>query len=196
MDEQAPFGRTQFIDDDTVQSPPAGKVVRFRDVPEDPDTDPLSFDMWLSASGSHGPMLHVHPEQDESLTVKSGRMGLSHDDETETLTGGETAVVPAGDPHRFWNAGSETLHIRGSVTPGLRTEAFMRITYGLARDGDPVTPSGMPLNALRLAVLLSEYDDMLWLAALPLWVQRFGVGLVATLGRAAGYDNSYVEFLP
>lgn len=187
---------TQFIDDDTVRSPPAGKVVRFRDRPDDPETDPLTFDMWLAAEGSHGPMLHVHPEQDERLTVRTGRLGLAHDGTTSELTAGETAVVPAGDPHRFWNAGDDPLHIRGSVTPGLRTEDFMRITYGLARDGDPVTPSGMPLNALRLAVLLREYDDMLWLAALPLWLQRIGVDLVAPLGRLAGYENSYPEYRP
>jgi len=109
---------------------------------------------------------------------------------------GETAVVPAGDPHRFWNAGEGALHIRGSVTPGLRTERFMRITYGLAREGAPVTPSGMPLNVLRLTVLLSEYNDMLWLAALPQWLQRTGVDLLAPLGRLFGYDNSYPELLP
>ena len=71
----------------------------------------------------------------------------------------------------------------------------MRITYGLAREGAPVTPSGIPLNALRLAVLLSEYDDMLWLATLPLWLQRVGVDLLAPFGRAVGYDNSYPALL-
>ncbi len=184
------------VDEDCVVSPPAGKAVRFRDRPDDPDRDPLSFDMWLAAEGSHGPMRHVHPEQEERLAVRSGRMGLRHDGEHSELEMGETAVIPAGDPHRFWNAGDGVLHIRGSVTPGLRTERFMRITYGLAREGAPVTPSGMPLNALRLAVLLSEYDDMLWLAALPLWVQRFGVDLLAPLGRALGYDNSYPDLVP
>lgn len=151
--------------------------------------------MWLAAESSHGPMRHVHPEQVERLTVRSGRLGLWHDGESSTLGPGETAVIPAGDPHRFWNAGEGVLHIRGSVTPGLRTEAFMRVTYGLARDGSPVTPSGMPLNALRLAVLLSEYDDMLWLAALPLWVQSIGVDLLAPFGRLLCYGNDYPEYL-
>ena len=140
-------------------------------------------------------MRHVHPEQVERLTVGSGRLGLWHDGEQSELGVDETAVIPAGDPHRFWNAGEGVVHLRGSVTPGLRTEAFMRIAYGLAREGSPVTPSGMPLNALRLAVLLSEYDDMLWLAALPLWFQRVGVDLLAPLGRVCGYDNSYRDLL-
>jgi hypothetical protein len=42
----------------------------------------------------------------------------------------------------------------------------MRITYGLARDGAPV------------------------------WLQKFGVRALAPVGRLAGYDNEYPEYLP
>lgn len=182
-------------DPDTLASPPAGKHIKFVEKPDDPETDPLEFEMWLAAEGSHGPMAHVHPEQDEYLEVVSGTLGVRHGDETRRLTAGERVVVPAGDVHRFWNAGEERLHLRGGVDPGLRTEAFMRVTYGLARDGAPVTGSGMPLNLLRLAVLLDEYDDMLFLAALPLWLQLAGIRAVAPLGRAVGYENSYPEYL-
>jgi hypothetical protein len=71
----------------------------------------------------------------------------------------------------------------------------MRVTYGLARDGAPVTGSGMPLNLLRLAILLEEYDDMLFLAVLPLWLQLAGLRALAPVGRAIGYGNSYPEYL-
>lgn len=179
---------------DVVASPPAGKWVRFVDRPGDPSTDPLHFEMWLAPDG-HGPMLHVHPEQEEGLAVVSGRLGVRVRDESQTLGPGAETVVPAGVPHRFWNAGDDTLHLAGWVDPGLRTEAFMRVTYGLARDGAPVTPSGAPLNPLRLAALLAEYDDMLWLAHAPLGLQRRGVGLLASLARAVGYDADYPEYL-
>ena len=185
---------TPYIDDDWVVSPPAGKRVRFVDRPEDPDSDPLRFEMWLAAEDSHGPMKHVHPEQEEFLTVVDGRMGVFHGGESAEYGPGEGVTIPAGDVHRFWNAGETELHLRGGVDPGLRTETFMRITYGLARDGAPVTPSGMPLNALRLAALLDEFDDMLFLAAVPVEIQRFGVAAVAPLGRLAGYDNAYPQF--
>lgn len=179
---------------DAVASPPAGKWVRFVDRPADPSTDPLRFEMWLAPDG-HGPMLHVHPEQEEGLAVVSGRLGVRVREESRTLGPGEEAVVPAGVAHRFWNAGDELLHLAGWVDPGLRTEAFMRVTYGLARDGAPVTPSGAPLNPLRLAALLTEYDDMLWLARVPLGLQRLGVGLSASVARAVGYDADYPEYL-
>ncbi|MFB6178236.1 MAG: cupin domain-containing protein [Halorientalis sp.] len=184
-----------LLDDDRLRSPPAGKQVRFLDKPADPSTDPLHFEMWLTAEGSHGPLGHVHPEQDEYLEVVSGTLGVRHEGDTRTLTAGERVVIPAGDQHRFWNAGDDELHLRGGVDPGLRTESFMRITYGLARDGAPVTGSGMLLNPLRLAVILDEYDDMLFLSALPLWLQLFGIRTIAPFGRLAGYNNTYPEYL-
>jgi len=99
-----------FPDGDCVTSPPAGKAVRFRDGLEDPSWDPLTFDMWLADEGPHGPMGHVHPEQVDRLTVRSGRLGL-------------------------------------------------------------------------------------WLAVLPLWLQRAVIGLLAPLGRALSDDNKYPELL-
>lgn len=54
----------------------------------------------------------------------------------------------------------------------------------------------MVLNPLRLSVLLEEYDDVLWLARVPLGLQRAGVRSLAHLGRAAGYTNHYPEYLP
>jgi mannose-6-phosphate isomerase-like protein (cupin superfamily) len=185
-----------YRDDDVLTSPPAGKTIRFDGRPDDPETDPLQFDMWLAADGSHGPMSHVHPRQDEVLRVVDGRLGIAREGDRRVLGPDEAVTIPAGDRHRFWNAGDDCLHLRGAVDPGLRTEAFMRITYGIARDGAPVTPSGMPLNLLRLAVVLDEYDDMLLLAALPGWLQLLGVRALAPLARALGYENSYPEYLP
>ncbi|ELZ25012.1 cupin 2 barrel domain-containing protein [Halosimplex carlsbadense 2-9-1] len=187
---------TPYVDDDWVRSPPAGKTVLFTERPDDPDRDPLRFEMWLDADGSHGPMAHVHPEQDEFFEVVAGRLGVSREGTTTEYGPGERAEIPAGDEHRFWNAGSTELHLRGGVDPGLRTETFMRITYGLARDGEPVTPSGMVLNLLRVAVLLAEFDDMLYLAGAPVTLQRLGVELTAPLGRLLGYDNEYREYRP
>lgn len=183
-------------EEDVLASPPAGKRIRFLERPEDPARDPLRFEMWLAADGSHGPMAHVHPEQEEVLAVESGRLGVFHEGAERTLAPGERVTIPPGDVHHFWNAGDGELHLRGGVSPGMRTEQFMRITYGLARDGAPVTPSGMPVNLLRLAVLLAEYDDLLYLAGVPVGLQRLGVSALAPVGRLVGYDTSYPEYLP
>jgi hypothetical protein len=39
-----------------------------------------------------------------------------------------------------------------------------------------------------------QFDDMLYLGALPVALQRVGVSLVAPRGRLAGYDNAYPQF--
>jgi mannose-6-phosphate isomerase-like protein (cupin superfamily) len=177
-----------------VDCPPSGKRVRYLAGAAETDGTYARFEMWLAPPPeSHGPMRHVHPEQDEDLAVVSGTLGVWHEGETRTLGPGESVTVPKGDAHRFWNAGTDELHLVGEVRPALRTEQFMTVTYGLARDGLS-TPSGMPLNPLRLAAVVDDYDDLLYLAALPTAVQKLGVSLLAPLGRALGYGD-YDEYL-
>ncbi|QKY20833.1 cupin domain-containing protein [Halolamina sp. CBA1230] len=180
----------------TVEAPRSGKRVRYLDVPDDGATGPARFEMWLAPPPeSHGPMRHIHPEQDEILEVVSGTLGVWHDGETRTLDAGERAVIPAGDPHRFWNAGDGELHLEGAVTPGLETEVFMYTTYGMARD-HAATPSGMPLNPLRLAPVLDRYDDLLYLAHLPIALQKAAIRAVAPLARGVGFRAEYPEYVP
>lgn len=180
----------------TIKAPRSGKRVRYLETPDDDQTDPARFEMWLRAPpDSHGPMRHIHPEQDEILEVQDGTLGVWHDGATQSLSAGERVRIPAGDPHRFWNAGDGELHLRGAVSPGLETEAFMYITYGLARDY-AATPSGMPLNPLRLAPVLDRYDDLLYLANLPVQLQRAAVRTVAPVARQLGYPAQYPEYVP
>lgn len=180
----------------TVEAPRSGKRVRYLDAPDDPLTDPARFEMWLRPpENSHGPMRHIHPQQDETLDVVSGSLGVWHDGTTRTLNPGERAVIPAGDPHRFWNAGDGELHLKGAVQPGLETETFMYTTYGIARD-HPATPSGMPLNPLRLAPVLERYDNLLYLAGIPSQVQKAAIRAAAPIGRRLGYRAAYPEYVP
>jgi mannose-6-phosphate isomerase-like protein (cupin superfamily) len=179
---------------DAVDAGPAGKRVSFRETAADTDGEYLRFDMWLEpAAYSTGPISHVHPNQEESLEVLDGRLGVTHDGEERVLEAGERAVVPAGEPHKFENAGDSELHLLGEVRPALRTEEFMRVTYGLAADGY-ATESAIPYNPLRTAALVDEYDDMLYLAALPPWVQRLGVRLVGPVARELGYHRLHAKY--
>ena len=179
-----------------VEAPRSGKRVRYLETADDTDGASARFEMWLAPPpDSHGPMRHVHPEQDEYLEVREGVLGVWHDGTARRFAPGESVTIPAGDPHRFWNAGEAELHVVGEVRPGLRTEPFMYVTYGLAGD-HAATPSGMPLNPLRLAPILEEYDDLLYLALLPIWLQQLGVRLLAPLGRMLGYTADYPEYVP
>ncbi|WP_267641228.1 cupin domain-containing protein [Haloarchaeobius amylolyticus] len=180
----------------TVEAPRSGKRVRYLATAEETDGEYARFEMWLEPPpNSHGPMRHVHPEQDEYLAVEAGTLGVWHDGTSRRLGPGEDVTIPAGDPHRFWNAGEDELHLVGEVRPALDTELFMYVTYGLGRDF-PATSSGMPLNPLRLAPVVDEFDDLLFLAALPVWLQRLGVRALAPIARLLGYDHVYPEYVP
>ncbi|WP_313691423.1 cupin domain-containing protein [Halorarum halobium] len=179
-----------------VEAPRSGKRVRYLETAEDTDGAAARFEMWLAPPpDSHGPMRHVHPEQDEILEVRDGSLGVWHDGRTLELSPGERVTIPAGDPHRFWNAGEGELHLVGEVRPGRSTEAFMYVTYGMGGDY-ATTPSGMPLNPLRLAPVLERYDDLLYLALVPIWLQKFGIRLLAPLGRLFGFSGEYPEYVP
>lgn len=187
---------SEDADHPVVEAPRSGKRVRYLETAEATDGAYARFEMWLAPPpASHGPMRHVHPEQAETLEVRDGALGLWHEGTTRQLGPGESATVPAGDAHRFWNAGEGELHLVGEVRPALDTEAFMYVTYGLGRDCW-VTPSGMPLNPLRLAPILDEYDDLLYLSSLPVWLQRLGVRALAPVGRLLGYAADYPEYVP
>lgn len=179
-----------------VEAPKSGKHVRYLETADETDGEYARFEMWLDIPPeSHGPMKHVHPEQDEYLEVRRGVLGVWHDGTTRHLSAGESTEIPAGEPHKFWNAGDEELHVVGEVRPALRTESFMYLTYGLTRDF-VATPSGMPLNPLRLAPVLDEFDDLLYLALFPIWLQRLGIQLLAPIGRLCGYGTDYPEYVP
>lgn len=179
-----------------VEAPRSGKRVRYLETADTTDGAYARFEMWLAAPpDSHGPMRHVHPEQEEYLEARAGVLGVWHDGTTYELTDGESHTIPAGDPHRFWNAGETELHVVGEVRPALDTEQFMYLTYGLAGD-HAATPSGMLLNPLQLAPILEEYDDLLYLAALPVWLQRLGIRLLAPIGRLLGYTADYPAYVP
>jgi len=179
-----------------VEAPRSGKRVRYLETVDDTGGDYAKFEMWLAPPpNSHGPMRHVHPEQDESLEVRDGTLGVWHRGTTRHLEAGERVTIPAGDAHRFWNAGAGELHLVGEVRPGLTTEPFMYVTYGLGRDY-LATPSGMPLNPLRLAPVLDTYDDLLYLDRLPVWLQKLGIRALAPVGRAFGYTDDYPEYIP
>ncbi|MER8874581.1 cupin domain-containing protein [Mesorhizobium sp. M0814] len=65
-------------------------------------------------SGSRREVAHVshnHPVE-EVLTVLNGQAELWLDDERETISSGQSVIIPPGSWHGFRDTGSETLHMQ------------------------------------------------------------------------------------
>ena len=55
---------------------------------------------------------HVHPSQEERFEVLRGTVGFKIGREKIVAGPGERLTVPAGTPHKFWNAGDERRAVR------------------------------------------------------------------------------------
>ena len=163
----------------------------FRKTAADTDGELLQVD-WIGSPGwSAGPK-HVHRKQLERFEVISGTLGV-HVDGAERVYGpGEVAEAAAGAVHTAWNAGGAGAEVHALVEfePALNSQVPLETLAELARDGK-VTKAGVPKNPFRLALLVHDYEDELYLASPPLLVQRAIFGPLAFLGRLLGYRAEY-----
>jgi hypothetical protein len=95
--------------------------------------------------------------------------------------------VPPGTAHRIWNDADEELRAVVAFRPALRIEEAFEQLFGLAREGK-IVALGLP-GPLRLAVLGQEFEEEVYLAALPPALQRASANLLAPLGRLLGYGS-------
>jgi quercetin dioxygenase-like cupin family protein len=137
---------------------------------------------------------HVHPHQEERFHVLGGTLRVRVGKEVIDLTAGDSAVVPPGTPHRFWNAGAGEAHFVCEVRPALHFEALVETMFALAADGK-TNRKGMP-NILRLAVVARAYSDTIRLPFPPALAQRAGLAAGAPVGRLLGYRPTYAQQLP
>lgn len=144
--------------------------------------------------GARGPVSHIHPLQEETWTVLEGLMGTRLAARSEIVTSGNRVVIPAGTPHRLWNAGDDVLRVRTEFRPALNTETFFETACGLVSDGK-TDRRGFP-NPLQMAVMADEFRATFRLATIPGWVQGPVFRTIAVLGRRLGYRAWYPEYSP
>jgi hypothetical protein len=109
------------------------------------------------------------------------------------VVAGEPVVVPAGTPHVWGNPNEDDVHLILEFRPALRMEEWFETFLGLQKDGKVNPNSGLP-NSLQWAVISREYEDEIYLASPPLWVQRVRFGLLAPIGKLLGYKAHYPKY--
>jgi hypothetical protein len=132
---------------------------------------------------------HVHPGQEERFEILRGSVGFRLGRNKVVAGPGQRVTVPAGTPHRFWNAGDDVAHFVCEVRPALQFESLLETMFALAAEGK-TNRKGMP-SLLRLAVIANAHFDTVRLPFPPALLQRIGLALGAPVGRLAGYRPTY-----
>ena len=176
---------------DILTHPVTGEKVIWRQVASDTQGGLLQGDLFAEPGG-YVAAAHVHPNQEERFEVLAGILKLRINGEEHLLSPGDVAVIPAGSPHVWWNAGEKDVHVLGEFTPALRTEVFFETFFGLASDGK-TNRKGLP-NLVQMAVMMREYEEELHLASPPLGVQKALFAPLAALGKLLGYRGWYPKY--
>lgn len=137
---------------------------------------------------------HLHPGLQERFVALDGELGTRIGGREGRLTAGGEATIPAGDPHDWWNAGDGPASVLVELEPyEPRFEQMIATLFGLANAGR-TNAKGMP-GPLQLALIATEFADVIRFTRPPAAVQRVLFGALGALGRARGLRGVYPEYL-
>jgi mannose-6-phosphate isomerase-like protein (cupin superfamily) len=173
---------------DTIENPVTGERIVFHKTSAETNGEAVVIECFVEPDGAVA-ATHLHPSQDELFEIVGGSVGFKLDKTEIVAKPGDRILVPAGTPHRFWNAGEEQSRFVCEVRPALGFEQLLETMFALANDGK-VNRKGMP-NPLRLAVIAREHFDTVRLPFPPAWLQRLGLVMAAMVGRSVGYRATY-----
>jgi mannose-6-phosphate isomerase-like protein (cupin superfamily) len=107
---------------------------------------------------SDGPPLHYHNAFAERFDAIEGILHLQIGKKRIVLNPGESATVPPGTPHRFYNPTNDRVKFKIAFEPGhTGMENFIKIIYSLAADG-LTNNKGVPKKFSHLATILVMSD--------------------------------------
>jgi len=92
---------------------------------------------------SEGPPLHVHLREGEEGTVIRGRLTATVGRQRVEAGPGETAELPLGSAHRWWNQGDEPLEFLGFVRPVVDLDRYLQAVFQMVNAGPPERPSAV-----------------------------------------------------
>jgi len=164
----------------TIENRHTGEILRMRRVRDAQGQIILIVDGSLPPQAS-GPPLHVHIHEHEKVFVKAGTAGALVGTEKIVVPAGETAVFPAGIPHRWWNAGDDLLEFNGQVVPVVDLDRYLQAVFAVLN----ATDNGRP-SIFHLAHVLWRHRDTQLMAVPAPAIQRIVLPVVLFIGRILG----------
>src|SRR5262245_38534576 len=169
---------------DTIYNPVTGERIVFRKTSRETGGQAVVIETFVQPNGFVA-AAHVHPSQEERFEVLRGSVGFKLGRKKLVAGPGQRITVPAGTPHKFWNAGDEEAHFVCEVRPALQFESLIETMFGLATDGK-TNRKGMP-NPLRLAVIANAHFDTVRLPFPPSFLQRAALAVGESIGKLLRY---------
>jgi quercetin dioxygenase-like cupin family protein len=170
---------------DIVEHPVTGERITFFETSEETNGEYAVFELRVRPYG-FVVAPHIHPFAEESFEIRSGTFTFMVDGHERRVGPGDSATVPAGTPHAWWNSGGDEGVAIVEFRPTLKTEEFFESFFGLVQDGKISLKTGLP-NVLWLASIFRSYRDFGYLAKPPLFVQRAVFAPLGAMARLLGY---------
>lgn len=95
-------------------------IVGWRLTPAKGSTQLVVMDVTLDPGGGHD--FHRHPDQEEMIIVKEGRVTQFLEDESMELGPGDSVFVPTGTVHASFNDGDQTARLTVVLGPTVNDE--------------------------------------------------------------------------
>jgi mannose-6-phosphate isomerase-like protein (cupin superfamily) len=128
-----------------------------------------------------GPPLHAHFQEHEQGHVAAGTLGAIVGNKKITVQAGEPVDLPAGVPHRWWNAGEDPLEFNGRVVPVVDLDRFLQAIFAVINASN----SGRP-SLFYVAHVLQRHRHTQELRAVPAVIRKVVFPAVLLIGRILG----------
>lgn len=172
---------------EVIENPVTGERMTFVKTASDTNGTLLELRLQLQPN-AHNASSHVHPRQVERITVVEGELHLALGGEPErTLSAGETVTIGSGVPHYWQNRTGRLVETRIEYEPALNTEEFFETFFALGRSGR-TDAAGVP-GLLRISLSAPHFD--IYLAKLPVWLQKAAFALLGPLALVLGYRRVF-----
>ncbi len=135
------------------------------------------------------PPAHYHPSQEEHFEVLNGAISTVINGVERVYQPGEEFTIPPNTPHAMHNSSAEEGRVLWQVRPALDTESLFETLWSLTSNGKTGS-DGVP-NLLQIAVLFQAHNREIRLVTPPYPIQRLLFGILAPIGRLAGYQSHY-----
>lgn len=154
---------------------------------DDPHVARFGVILETGGSGGGNALVHVHSGADEHFSVRSGRIKVVVDGREQFVDAGGTAIVPRGRPHYFANVGDDNAELEISFSPAQQhLRFFANFAMLTVKQPSWFSSAGDP-DFLLIALVLHTYSDHLYLAGVPIWVQKLLFAALAPVARLCGY---------